>query len=44
MNSYHAVLVALAIRSGIPPSVWLKEPPEYLETALTLLENEANNG
>ena len=30
-------MVALAIRSGIPVSVWEEEEPEVLETALDLI-------
>lgn len=38
-------LVALAIRSGIPASAWLAEPPRYIETALDLLaEDQAPAG
>jgi hypothetical protein len=33
-------VIALAIRSGIPASTWLAEPPRYIETALDLLDDE----
>nr|DAS52054.1 MAG TPA: hypothetical protein [Caudoviricetes sp.]DAW36655.1 MAG TPA: hypothetical protein [Caudoviricetes sp.] len=29
------------MRTGIPASVWLSEPPEILETALLIISNES---
>jgi len=37
-DSWIAILVALAMRTGIPPAAWLAEDPYILETALELLE------
>ena len=33
-------LIALAIRSGIPPTVWLEQPDWYIETAIDLLTQD----
>lgn len=33
-------MIALAIRTGIPPDVWLAQPPGYLATALDLLTTD----
>lgn len=34
-------VISLAIRTGIPASVWANEPPRYIETALDLLSDDA---
>lgn len=36
--------MALAIRSGIPFSVWIREEPAVLATALDLIEEESEEG
>jgi len=32
------------MRTGIPPAAWLADDPAYLETALAILEEEADRG